>query len=225
VPTIIRETAWERLRVSPPAVLVKTLVKWSVDRAVEWQLGIQTAGSTLATHRAGGEHHDSNWYEQINYITLGRCLRAMELTADDVVFDIGCGLSRVICILARLPIRKCVGIDLDPAFVERAKENVAVARGKRAQVQVLVADAATADYDEGTAFYLYNSFGAATMNAFLEQLHQSVLRRPRPIRICYLNPMQNHVFEGTPWLTPAGEARSPWYETYATLWRYEPPGA
>jgi SAM-dependent methyltransferase len=222
---IVRESAWERLRVSPPAVVVKTLVKWSADKAVEWRLGIDTGGSTLATHEAGGAHRDSNWYEPINYITLHRCLRAMELTRHDVVFDIGCGLGRVLCVLARMPIRKCVGIDLDAVFVERAKQNVSRTRGKRAEVEVLVADAAQADYDEGTAFYLYNSFGAATMAAFLEQLHQSVLRRPRPIRVCYLNPMQNHVFENTPWLKSAGEARSVWYETHATLWRYEPPAA
>src|SRR6478735_8230918 len=124
MPMYARESAWERLRVSQPAVKVKTLVKWLADEAVEWRLGIQTRGSTLATHQAGGAHHDSNWYEPINYITLRRCLQAMELGHDDVVFDIGCGLGRVLCVLARMPIRKCVGIDLDPAFVESAKKNI-----------------------------------------------------------------------------------------------------
>src|SRR4051794_27163311 len=109
MPLYVRETAWERLRVSPPAVVFKTLVKWSADQAVEWRLGIHTGGSTLATHQSGGAHQDSNWYEPINYITLSRCLKAMELTPDDVVFDIGCGLGRVLCVLARMPIRKCVG--------------------------------------------------------------------------------------------------------------------
>ena len=212
-----------RVRVSPPARLAKELVKRVAECAVERRLGIRTSGSTLATHTRGGVHRDSNWYEPINYILLGKCLRALQLQEQDVVFDIGCGLGRVVCVLARRRIKKCVGIDLDEQFVALARANVEGMRGRRSPVEVLAIDAALADYDEGTAFYLFNSFGAATMSAVIERIHASVLRSPRPIRIIYVNPMQNHVFESAGWLRRRQDVRSPLYEMRATLWDYEPP--
>lgn len=215
---------WPRLRASRPAVVFKTLVKRSADAAVERYLNVRTGGSTLATHTKGGVHEDSNWYEPLNYITLEKCLDALNLRPDDVVFDIGCGLGRVLCALARRPIKKCVGIDLSEEFVAMARANLARARGLRASAEALVADAALADYDEGTAFYLYNSFGATTMAFFLQRLRDSVSRRPRPIRVIYVNPMQNHVFEQAGWLRRGNNVRSIWYEMYATLWQYEPKG-
>ena len=212
-----------RLRVSAPARVAKGFVKWAAECAIERRLGVRTSGSSLATHTPGGVHRDSNWYEPVNYILLEKCLAALRLREDDVVFDIGCGLGRVLCVLARRRLRRCVGIDLDERLVALARANVAAMRGRRSPVDVLHGDAALADYDEGTAFYLYNSFGAATMSAVLERIHDSVVRRPRPIRIVYVNPMQNHVLAAAGWLRRCPDVRSPWYEMRAALWAYEPP--
>lgn len=220
-----RRSIVSRLRVSAPARVAKGFVKRAADCAVERRLGIRTSGSTLATHTRGGIHGDSNWYEPVNYIVLAKCLGALRLRDQDVVFDIGCGLGRVLCVLARKRIKKCIGIDLDEQFVTRARANVGAMRGRRTPVEVLSGDAALADYDEGTAFYLYNSFGARTMSAVIERIHDSVARKPRPIRIVYVNPIQNHAIESAGWLRRCQDVSSSWYEMRATVWAYEPPTA
>lgn len=211
-----------KIRVSAPARWAKAIVKRSAESVIEWRLGVRTGGSTLPTHVAGGIHRDSTWYEPLNYITLNKCLAALNLNESDVVFDIGCGLGRVLCVLARRRVRKVVGIELSSDFAEVARVNVGAMRGRVSPVEVVEADAATADYDEGTAFYTFNSFGGGTTAAVLEHIHRSVLRRPRPIRIVYVNPIHNHVFESAGWLRRGEDVRSPWYEMHGTLWTYDP---
>ena len=211
-----------RLRASAPAKLVKSAVKRAADAVCELRLGVRTAGSSLAGHVPGGIHRDSVWYEPTSYVILNRFLKALDLRPDDVVFDIGCGLGRVLCVLARRPLKKVVGIDLSEELVSAARRNVAAMRGRRTPVEILCVDASQADYTEGSVFYLYNSFGPATLQAVLHRIRASVESRPRRVRILYVNPVQNHVLEAANWLRRLPDARSPWYEMHATVWEYDP---
>ena len=214
-----------RARTSAPARVMKGAVKRAVDSICERRLGIRTGGSSLSTHAAGGVHRDSNWYEPINYILLSRCLKALDPRPDDVVFDIGCGLGRVLCVLGRRRLKKVVGIDISEEFTSLARRNVDAVRGRCSPVEVLTADAALADYSEGTAFYIYNSFGPATLAAVLERIRAGAAANPRRVRILYVNPMHNHVLEAAHWLRRLPDVRSPWYEMRATLWEYCPTDA
>ena len=42
----------------------------------------------------------------------------------DTVIDIGCGMGRALCLFARRNVRKCIGIEYDPGFAERAREKL-----------------------------------------------------------------------------------------------------
>ena len=51
-------------------------------------------------------------------------LGLMDLTADDILFDIGCGDARVLKrAVQETPVRCCIGIDIDPKCVARAVEH------------------------------------------------------------------------------------------------------
>ena len=54
---------------------------------------------------------------------LSTALKMLQLTSKDVLFDLGCGDARMLLYAAQqIPGLKCVGIELDPVFVQRGQE-------------------------------------------------------------------------------------------------------
>ena len=197
---------------------MKPLARRLIDGCVERHLNIRTAGAWGDRSIGQGYFGDGRHYEPLDYPLLARCLKALELKEDDTVFEIGCGMGRVVCLLARRRIRKCVGIELSEELAGRARANVAALRGRRSPVEILAADAAFADYSEGTAFYLFNSFGPRTLETVLERIRATLDGNPRRVRFVYVNPFHDDVFEAAGWLRYAGAVRSRWFKTHASCW-------
>ena len=199
------------------------LARRLIDGCAERYLRIRTTGSTK--DRGSGHHRDSNQYEPLDYPFLLKCLAALDLREDDVVFEIGCGMGRVLSILARRRIRKCIGVELCENLADRARANLATLRGRRAPVEVLTADAAFVDYSEGTVFYIFNSFGPTTWQAVLERIRAGVAQNPRTIRLIYVNPIHQDVLEASGWLRLTRHVGASWCRMRATCWTNEPAGA
>lgn len=54
-----------------------------------------------------------------------KALDLLQLTDGDVFFDLGCGDGRLLCSAAvRCPGLKCVGVEIDSVFVDRARQRV-----------------------------------------------------------------------------------------------------
>jgi predicted RNA methylase len=143
---------------------------------------------------------DDTGYEPAKYPAVRACLRAARLTDRDVFFDIGCGMGRVLCMAARHPLQKCVGVEYMPSLAAVADRNLARLRGRRAPAEVWIGDACDFGYADGTVFFLYNPFGEQTMRRFIECLRHSLITRPRRIRIIYMTPLQGHVLSECRWL-------------------------
>lgn len=83
-----------------------------------------------------------------------KMLRLARVTASDVVYDLGCGDARSLVTAAQKYGAHGVGIDIDPALVAQAQENV-----RRAGVEELVrierADIFEVDVSPATVVFLY----------------------------------------------------------------------
>lgn len=194
----------------------KSLARRMIDGCIERALGINCRASALP--ELNGHYNDAWEYEPCDYPFLLRCLSVLELQPDDVVFDIGCGMGRALCLLARRRIARCVGIELSPELAAGAEANLRSLRGARSPAEVRVVDAAFADYSDATAFYTFNPFGDDTMRAVLERIAQTRKTNPRPIRMIYLNPFHEHILEESGWLKRVREVRAPWSNTFASYW-------
>jgi SAM-dependent methyltransferase len=182
----------------------------------ERRLGIRTAcGSRrdVVKTRFG----DSLVYETIDYFLIHHFMKGLEVGPDDVVFDIGCGMGRVLCSFALRPLRGCVGIESDPELAAIARGNALALRGRRAPVDVRCEDAADADYSRGTVFWMFNPFGAKTLAAVLHRIGDSLRERPRPVQIAYLNPVHESVLSSFPGLRLAGR-----HDSMVTYWSNHP---
>lgn len=156
----------------------------------------------------------------LDYGLVHRYVRLLNLCAADVVFDVGCGPGRPLCVIARRRVRRCVGVEMASEIADLARRNLATLKGRVSEAEVLTADAISVDYEEGTAFWIYNPFGPKTLTAVLSRIQESVQRRPRGVRFCYINPEAVHVFERCGWLHLYRTVRPMLYRTgVATFWR------
>lgn len=150
--------------------------------------------------RRPGAFADSVHYEPPDYVRLWHTVRRLGLKPTDVVYEIGCGLGRVVCDLARRPVERVIGIEICPELARVAEANAARVRGRRAPVEIRIADAAEAEYDDGTVYFMFNPFGSATMSAVMDRLRQSLDRAPRDVVVVYMNPAHADVLDGRSWL-------------------------
>jgi predicted RNA methylase len=159
-----------------------------------WYNIITTAGDPSP------KHFDDAGYAPIRYPVLRTILRRIVVKKDDVFVDIGCGRGRAVCVLAEYAIKECIGVEYQPEHANIAKRNARTLKRRRTPIRILTGDAGALSYPSGTFFLLYNPFGAETMGRFLEALRSSLRDHPRNIRIVYLRPTQEHVFDRQPWL-------------------------
>jgi predicted RNA methylase len=158
---------------------------------------------------------DALEYQVVDYQLLRRYVEPLHIGPDDVLIDIGCGMGRVLCVFARMSLRKCIGIEISEELASIAKRNALSLRGRRAPVEIRVGDAAEADYSMGTIFWIYNPFGECSMHAVLSRLGQSLSASPRRIQIVYVNPVFEEVFRQFSWLTCTSVRNFPFFHSGA----------
>lgn len=164
------------------------------DIVWEKRFNIATAG------RRDVAHADAVHYEPLPYFAVFKVMDRLRLGPEDVLVDVGSGMGRAVCVAASYPVREVIGVEIDPALNAIAETNVRRSRRQRAPVHLQCASATDFNYDRATVLWIFNPFGAATMRVFLERLQESLARKPRPLRIAYVNATCAHLFAGEPWL-------------------------
>ena len=96
-----------------------------------------------------------------------------QVTAEDVVYDLGSGDGRIVIAAARRYRARGVGVEIDPKLVAVARENVASA-GVRDLVTILEADVFLTDLSRATVVTLY------LLPEVNERLRPKLLRELRP---------------------------------------------
>ena len=214
------------LALRPSRLRTNGAITWAmrlVDRIIDRHLGVDTEAESRQGGGAASVFGDDHIYAPVRYLTLWRFLSRIDWSPDDVFVDIGCGLGRPLMVMARHALTACIGIEYDPALAERGRHNARALRGRRCPIEIVCADAAAADYNSGTVFWLANPFGPRTLETVLERIHQSTFENPRAIKIIYVHPEFMDVFERANWLIYAGAMKIPGASTVATYWSYEPP--
>jgi len=192
-------------------------------RAIDRWLNINTVNPRGQRFGLQNTNADPVAYEPVDYLLLRRYMRPVALGPKDVVYDIGCGMGRMLCLFARRRIKEVVGIEYDVRLTEIARRNVATMRGRRTPIEVRHGDAVEADYDAATVIWMFNPFGPQTMTLVLDRIGESLDRCPRRIQVAYINPLHESLFAERPWLRRVGIEKSPFFKTYhASYWMAEP---
>jgi precorrin-6B methylase 2 len=161
----------------------------------ERRLGISTRGIVPV------EHPDSVHYSTISYANIFSILNHLALGPSDVFVDIGSGKGRVLCCAARYPVERVLGVDLSESLCEAARENARRLRGRRAPISVQASTADHFDYSTATVLFLFDPFGASTLAPLLEKIAGEARAS---VRIAYVNPTHDDVFQQQQWLEHYG---------------------
>jgi SAM-dependent methyltransferase len=152
--------------------------------------------------------YDDNFqYATLDYWNLRRVIKTIEPRREDVFYDIGSGMGRMLCLVARRHLRKCIGVELFQPFCDIARKNAGSLRGRKTQIEIICGDAAETDLSEGTIYYLFNPFGEESMRDTLANIHRSLAVKPRSIKIVYCNPTCESVFQSSGWLRKVHQLR------------------
>jgi|SRR6185436_5323146 len=100
------------------------------------------------------ERHILAPYVATPYEVVDRMLELAEVTAEDVVYDLGCGDGRIVVEAAKRYGARGVGVDIEPYWIEQARGN-AQAAGVEALVRFEDADALEVDLGQATVIMLY----------------------------------------------------------------------
>jgi predicted RNA methylase len=120
-------------------------------------------------------------------------LRKNDVTEDDVFIDLGSGKGRVVIQAAQYPIRKVIGVELSEELHQIARQNVERSRGTVtcANIELVRSDVLAYDIpDDVTIAYFFNPFQGEVFGLVVEKLVASLRRRPRVLKIIYMNPVE-----------------------------------
>lgn len=205
---------------------VRREVRIGLDRIIDRYYSIDTVISgSLPKALEFSRFADAYVNGPVSYWILRSYIPWEQIGPNDVFYDIGCGHGRVICMLARHRVAKCVGIELSREFAEKARVNAMTLRGRVSPIEVRVGDAAEMDYAEGTTFYFGDPFGADTMRAVLKRIAQSVQAKPRVTCIFVLPTTERsyqvrQAIESSGWLHFVGEQSVPFSPMRVEYWNW-----
>ena len=117
------------------------------------------------------------------------------LDAEDVFVDLGSGLGHVPLLVGACSAARALGVELQAAYVARARAAAAALHLDR--VSFVEQDARASDFSVGTVFYLYTPFSGSILRAVLDALRAQAERRA--IRVCSYGPCTAAI-EGEGWL-------------------------
>ena len=183
----VKTVVWACARA--PYRLLRRTAEALLDR--RWR--IETAGRG-GLGELGPQAGENRGYEPTGWLDLQRILGRLEVGPEDVFLDLGCGKGRVLLHAARRPYRRVIGVELSEQFSVAARRNLAARRSRLRCDDVEVVTADVRDYripDDVTVVYVFNAFTGATFDAVIAQLLASVDRRPRAVRVIYLNPREH----------------------------------
>jgi tRNA G37 N-methylase Trm5 len=133
-----------------------------MTRQWKWRLGIYTAlivvmagGSWYALKKAANRTGQPDViYADTPQEAVERMLAAANITKDDVVYDLGCGDARFLVTAAKKYGCRCVGVDIQPDVVVKAKKNVAD-NGVESLVEIREGDMFKVDLSPATVLTMY----------------------------------------------------------------------
>jgi hypothetical protein len=113
-------------------------------------------------------------------------IRRTRLIAQDVLVDLGSGLGGVPLLVAACTQARAVGIEIEPSYVDSARQCAQELNLDNASF--VAQDAREADLSSGTIFYLYTPFRGEVLRVVLNRLRARAEANTREIRVCTFGP-------------------------------------
>jgi SAM-dependent methyltransferase len=162
------------------------------DLLFERRLDLRTSGD-IELQELGIAADGREKYQPVGWLKLRRILPPSAVTTDDVFLDIGSGKGRAVLLAAAYPFRRVIGVELSTQLVDITQDNLDRCRTRLRCKDVVLVNADAVEYeipDDVTVVFMNNPVRGATFAAVVEHVLDSYDRRPRTMRIVYVNPIE-----------------------------------
>ncbi|RAI38613.1 hypothetical protein [Rhodoplanes roseus] len=142
-------------------------------------------------------------YEAFPRLPLLWALQALDIAPARCTFvDYGAGRGRALLTAARLPFRRCIGVEFSDSLHAEACENIALYPKELLacrDLEVRHLNAAHFVLPPGDlVLFFYNPFTAEVLDEVADQIEAAARTDRRAIRIVYVNPRKTALFFGRP---------------------------
>ncbi|MDD5119702.1 MAG: class I SAM-dependent methyltransferase [Candidatus Omnitrophica bacterium] len=168
-------------------------------------LGIETAEEDPIQSVVNSFNSDRYGYQSAFYGRLEKIIKYLKPSSEDVFVDLGCGKGRVVFFVALKRFKKVIGVELDQGLYAIAQENLRRLRIQRSPIELFNIDAANFEAKDATIFFMFNPFGAKTLENVLNNIKKSLAENPRKIRIVYYCPYHRSLLDKQDWLLRDGQ--------------------
>jgi SAM-dependent methyltransferase len=128
-----------------------------------------------------------HYYANSGGLHLETVLKTLKITAKDSIVDFGSGKGGALITLARFPFAGILGVEISPALVAIAQQNLRKLGIDK--VTMVACDAAEfKELDAYNYFYFFSPFPGSVMSCVIKNIGDSLTRVPRKATIIYFNP-------------------------------------
>ena len=177
-------------------LIVRTIREFFEDQWFDLSRGVRTSGNVSLENSgiSANRFQDSEWYMPARPAHIRQALHNMPVK--DVsrfsYVDLGSGKGRTLFIAAELPFLQIIGVELSPVLHKQASSNISRFRFFKQRCTIIQSVQGNAvDFvfpNSDLVLYLFNPFGAETMDRVLTALEASLKTHPRHVVILLLWP-------------------------------------
>jgi SAM-dependent methyltransferase len=152
-----------------------------------WTTSLRLDLSWASAAQSGLPEQHCSWHSNSGGPDLEDVLKRLDVNPTDSVVDIGCGKAGAMLTLCRY-FQRVDGVEISPELARIARNNLR--RAHAVNAQVFCCDAAHfRDLDDYAYFYMYNPFPERTFRLVMDNINESLRRRPRRSTLIYKNPV------------------------------------
>jgi SAM-dependent methyltransferase len=177
-----------------------------LDRRFDRRFGVDTAGIVnLPELDSDPRFRGAIHYGPTPASVYARTMRFLGINPENFTFvDFGCGKGKVAMMAARRSFSRVIGVELSPAFVLVAEQNIRrhtkLTDAQKASVRILCMDVREyAIPAEPAVFYFFTD---EVMTGVLENIRRSIVECPRECYIVYYNPVHKTLLDDAAFLMP-----------------------
>ena len=187
---------------------LKTRLLNPIDELWDRRFGIRTIAYSLEEFGVYGQPEWRAAYVPTNYRRIVAALRHVNVGQQDVVVDLGCGVGRAVFAASWLGARRSVGVEIDVHLAAQARSNIERSWLRGRDIQFVCQSAEDCSLADTTVLFMFNPFGAGTMQAVVQRLEAALRQKPRVLRVAYENPLEAALLDASKCLKRVGDWES-----------------
>jgi len=173
---------------------IKSRLLNPVDFLWDLRMGVKTFGYKPAQGKPDSPDLRVH-YTPTPYRILFKILRRVKIDSQDTFLDLGCGLGRAVFAASWSGAQKSVGVEIDAELTAGAQATYENSHMKDRNIEFVCTSAETFNLHDATVIYMFHPFGSGTMRKVIQTLEQNLKKRPRKLRIAYLNPIHAKIID------------------------------